>query len=103
MIARVAAFEGVNVEAAAATMDEAIPIIRGLVEGLAGYRGMLELGAANGKVLSVVFFETEADAAAAEPTFDEEMPSALGHLFTDEWAGRRVSVDVYTVGADERR
>jgi hypothetical protein len=102
MVARVAAFEGINAEAAAATMDEALPIIRGLVEGLAGYRGMLELGTADGKVLSLTFFDSEADAAAAEPTFDEEMPKALGHVF-EQWAGRRVSVDVYTVGAEERR
>ena len=102
MVARVAAFEGINVQAAAATMDEALPIIRGLVEGLAGYRGMLELGTANGKVLSITLFDSEADAAAVAPTFEEEMPKALGHIF-EQWAGRRVSVDVYTVGADERR
>ena len=102
MIARVAAFEGINVEAAAATMDEALPVIRGLVEGLAGYRGMLELGTAEGKVLSLTFFDTEADAAAAAPTFEEEMPRALGPIF-EQWSGRRVSVDLYTVGAEERR
>jgi hypothetical protein len=102
MIARVAAFEGIDVEAAAATMDEALPVIRGLVEGLPGYRGMLELGTADGKVLSITFFDSETDAAASEPTFDQEMPKALGHVF-EQWAGRRVSVDLYTVGADERR
>jgi hypothetical protein len=102
MFARVAAFEGVNVEAAKATMEEALGVIRPLVEGLAGYRGQLELGAANGKVLSITFFDSEEDAQAAEPTFDQDMPRALGDIFKD-WAGRRVSVDLYNVGADERR
>ena len=102
MIARVASFEGVNVEVAQATMDEAMSIIRALVEPLAGYRGQLELATADGKVLSITFFDSEEDAAAAEPTFDEAMPTALGGIFK-EWAGRRVGVDRYVVGADERR
>jgi hypothetical protein len=101
MVARVASFEGVNVEAAERTMDQAEAIIRPLVEPLEGYQGYLELVAPNGKVLSITFFDSAEHAEAAERTFDEEMPRKLGDLFND-WEGRRVSVDRYNVLADTR-
>src|SRR2546428_4798020 len=78
MFARVASFEGVNVDAAQRTMDDAEEIIRPLMEGLDGYQGFLQLVAPNGKVLSITLFDSEASAQAAEQTFDEEMPSRLG-------------------------
>ena len=46
--------------------------------------------------MSVTLFDTEANAEAAERTFDEVLPAKLGHLF-EGWAGRRVSVDRYNV------
>ncbi len=101
MIARVASFEGVNVEAAERTMGQANEIIRPLLESLAGYQGHLELVASNGKVLSIAFFDSEENAQAAEPTFDEEMPRRLGEVFTD-WEGRRVSVERYKVLSESR-
>jgi hypothetical protein len=48
MIARVATFEGVNVQQAHETMSEAEAIIRPLVAGLAGYKGDLDLIASDG-------------------------------------------------------
>ncbi|HYX89151.1 MAG TPA: hypothetical protein VE753_07265 [Gaiellaceae bacterium] len=96
MVARVASFEDVNVQAAERTMDEAESIIRPLVEGLTGYKGHLELLASDGKVLSITLFDSEENAQAAEPTFDEEMPRRLGDMFKD-WEGRRISVDRYKV------
>ena len=101
MVARVASFEGINVEAAESTMGQAEAIIRQLVENLAGYRGHLELIAADGKGLSVTFFDSGDDARAAEPVFDQEMPRQLGDLFKS-WSGRRVGVDLYNVVSDER-
>ena len=101
MVARVASFEGVNVQAAERTMDQAESIIRPLVEGLAGYKGHLELLASDGKVLSITLFDSEENAQAAEPTFDEEMPRQLGDLFKD-WEGRRISVDRYKVISESR-
>jgi hypothetical protein len=101
MIARVASFEGVNVEAAKATMDEAEARIRPLMEGLAGFGGTLQLVADGGKVLVISFFDSEENAKAAEPTFDEVLPRELGDLFT-QWAGHRTSVDHYFVAFDER-
>jgi hypothetical protein len=100
MIARVASFEGVNVEAARATMDEAEAIIGPMIQDLDGYRGELVLVTEGGKVLSMTFFDSAEQAAAAEPTFDEEMPNALGGIFS-QWAGRRVSVDHYSVAAQD--
>jgi len=100
MIARVASFEGVNVEAARGTMDEAEARIRPLMEGLDGYAGTLQL-VGGGKAISVSFFDSEENARAAEPTFDEVMPRELGDLFA-QWEGRRVSVDLMDVAVDER-
>lgn len=101
MVARVARFEGVNIAEAQRTMDEADSIIAPLVEGLQGYRGDLFLASQGGDVLSLSFFESAEDAQAAEPTFDEEMPRALGELFQG-WEGRRASVGVYEVVSDTR-
>jgi hypothetical protein len=101
MVARVASFEDVNVQAAERTMDEAESIIRPLVEGLTGYKGHLELLASDGKVLSITLFDSEENAQAAEPTFDEEMPRRLGDMFKD-WEGRRISVDRYKVLSESR-
>ena len=55
-------------------MDQALSIISPLMEGLSGYQGHLELLASDGKVLSIALFDSEENARAAEPTFDEEMP-----------------------------
>ena len=101
MIARVASFEGVNVQEATQTTGEAEAVVRSLIEGLAGYEGHLELLASNGKVLSITLFDSKASAQAAEQTFDEEMPRRLGDLFKD-WEGRRVSVDHYNVLFQDR-
>jgi hypothetical protein len=101
MIARVASFEGIDVQAAQGSMDEAEAIIRPLVGGLAGYQGHLELATQDGKFLSITLFDSEEDAAAAERTFDEEMPKQLGDLF-QSWGGHRTSVDRYQVVSDSR-
>ena len=102
MVARVATFEGINVDQAKSTMSQAEEVVRPLVEGLAGYQGYLQLMSSDGKSLSITFFDSEDNARAAEPTFDEEMPRRLGEVFQGEWEGRRVSVDVYEVVADSR-
>jgi hypothetical protein len=101
VVARVATFEGVNVQEAERTIDQAEAAVRSMVEGLAGYQGHMELIAPNGRVLSITFFDTEENAQGAEPTFDEEMPRQLGDIFKS-WEGRRVSRDVYRVMADSR-
>jgi hypothetical protein len=101
MFARVAQFEGINVEKAMSTMDDAVSLIRPLVEGLPGYEGAMELMTRDGKFLSLTLFDSLESAEAAEKTFDEEMPAKLGPLFR-EWEGNRVSVDRYEVLADTR-
>jgi hypothetical protein len=101
MVARVASFEGVNVQEAQRTMSEAESVIRPLVEGLSGYQGHLELVSPDGKVLSITLFDSAANAEAAEQTFDEEMPRLLGDLFRG-WEGRRLSVDRYDVVSESR-
>jgi hypothetical protein len=101
MVARVARFEGIDVGEAERTMDEAESVIRPVVGALAGYRGHLELLSSSGDVVSITLFDSTADAEAAEDTFDEELPSRLGDLFSG-WAGRRTSVEVYDVVAEAR-
>ena len=101
MVARVASFEGIEVQEAERTMGEADARIRPIVEGLAGYRGRLDLIADDGKMMSVTLFDSEESAQAAEPTFDEELPRRLGDLFAS-WSGRRVSVERYNVLAESR-
>ena len=101
MVARVAIFEGINIEAARATMDEAESIIVPMVRSLPGYAGMRELASQDGKFISVTFFDTEENARAAEATFDQEMPAKLGHIF-EQWAGTRTSVDILTVVGEDR-
>jgi hypothetical protein len=101
MIARVASFDGVDVQEAERTMDQAESIIRPLVESLPGYQGHLELVSSGGKVLSITLFDGEENARAAEQTFDEEMPRRLGDLF-ESFKGRRVAVESYNVVAESR-
>jgi hypothetical protein len=101
MVARVASFEGVDAGNAERTIGEAEEIIRPLMESLGGYQGYLELISADGKVLSITLFDSDASAEAAEQTFDEEMPRRLGDLFKG-WEGRRVGVDRYNVVGEGR-
>ena len=101
MVARVALFEGVNVEAAQSTMDEAEAIIRPTLQALPGYQGATELAAADGKFISITLFDSEENAAAAESVFDQDLPAKLGHIF-QQWAGTRTSVGHYMVVGDER-
>jgi len=101
VIARVATFEGINVDAARSTMDEAESVIRPMLEGLDGYVGAMELVSDDGKFLSISLFDSMQSAQAAEPVFDQEMPQKLGHLF-QQWAGHRVSVDRFEVAGDYR-
>jgi hypothetical protein len=101
MVARVAMFEGVNMQAAQSTMGQADAIIRELMDGLAGYAGHLELASDSGRMISITFFDSAENAEAAEPTFDEEMPRRLGEIF-QSWEGRRVGVGQYQIVADER-
>jgi hypothetical protein len=102
MVARVASFEGVNIEVAERSMDDVEALVGPLVTGLAGYEGHTHLLSPDGKALSITFFDSVENAEAAEATFDEEMPRRLGDLFRD-WESRRVSVDRYNVAVDERR
>ena len=100
MVARVAIFEGVNMDAAQATMDEAEAIIRPMVNALAGYQGVMELAAADGRFISITLFDTAENAQAAEPVFDQEMPAKLGHIF-QKWEGTRTSTGVFQVVGEE--
>jgi hypothetical protein len=91
MWARVASFEGTDVEsmkeqAGQRPPDELIP---------AGLRGVLSLADAEGKrQLFITLFDSREQIEAAEPTFER-----MGDQIPEEVRGRRVSVDYYEVPA----
>ena len=102
MFARIAIFESTDPAADEKLMDEAGPIVMPIMEGMKGFQGYMELADRNsGKSLSICFFDSEANALAAEPIFDEEMPKALGDLM-QQFSGRRTGVERYDVLVDQR-
>jgi hypothetical protein len=102
MFARIATFESTDPAADEKLMDETLEIVRPIIQGMKGIQGHMELLDRNsGKSLSISLFDTEQNAQAAEPIFDEEMPKALGEIM-QQFSGRRVSVERYAVLVDER-
>ena len=102
MFARIATFESTDSAADEKLMDQAGAIVAPIIRGMDGIQGHMELvDRSSGKSLSISFFDTEENALAAEPVFDEEMPRALGDLM-QQFSGRRASVDRYDVLVDER-
>ena len=96
--ARVARFDGLDPSEVERLIREADAIIRPILETVPGYHGHLELASGSGSVLSITLFSSEGEARGAEQTFDERLPVELGDLF-DDWRGRRVSVELYSVPA----
>jgi hypothetical protein len=102
MFARIATFESTDPAADEQLMGQATEIVEPIIRGMNGIVGFMELAdRKSGKSLSISFFDTEENALAAEPVFDEEMPRALGDLM-QQFSGRRTSVDRYDVLVDER-
>jgi hypothetical protein len=102
MFARIATFESTDSAADEKLMDETLEIVQPIIQGMKGIQGHMELVDRNsGKALSISLFDTEENAQAAEPIFDEEMPKALGEIM-QRFSGRRVSVERYAVLVDER-
>ncbi len=102
MFARIATFDGVDMEQAERTMDAVRARVEPVMRQMPGFQGHLELvDRSRGRALTIVLFDSEENMHAAERTFDEEMPKQLADLF-DEWAGRRASVERYEVLVDER-
>jgi allantoicase len=101
MHARVATFEGVDVAASAATMEEANRRVEPLIREMRGLQRAVDLAdRSSGRMLSIAFFDSEENMNAAEPIFDEEMPRVLGDLM-ENWSGRRTSVERYEVVFDQ--
>jgi hypothetical protein len=100
--ARIATFESTDPAADEKLMPQAMEIVEPIIRGMPGIQGHLELAdRSSGKSLSITLFDSEENAIAAEPIFDEEMPRALGDLM-QQFSGRRISVERYAVLADER-
>jgi hypothetical protein len=102
MFARIATFESTDPAADEKLMDQTLEIVEPIIQGMKGIQGHMELIDRNsGKSLSISLFDTEENAQAAEPIFDEEMPKALGEIM-QQFSGRRLSVERYAVLVDER-
>jgi hypothetical protein len=102
MFARIATFESTDPAADEKLLPQAMEIVEPIIRGISGIQGHMELSdRRSGKALSISLFDTEENAVAAEPIFDEEMPRALGDLMQG-FSGRRVSVERYEVLVDER-
>lgn len=102
MYARIATFESTDVASDEQLMSQAMEIVEPIIRGMTGMQGHMELvDRSSGKSLSISLFDTEENAVAAEPIFDEEMPKALGDLM-QRFSGRRVSVERYDIVVDER-
>jgi hypothetical protein len=102
MFARIATFESTDPASDEKLMDEAMGIVQPIIQGMTGIQGHMELADRNsGRALSISLFDTEENAIAAEPIFDEEMPKALGEIM-QRFSGRRISVERYAVLVDER-
>jgi hypothetical protein len=95
VVARVAIFEDVDIDRA--VVDAARERLMPLFESMAGWRGSFDLAdASSGRITSVSLLDSEDSVLAAEGTFDEEMPRALGELM-EGWTGRRMGVEHYRV------
>ena len=97
VVARVATFEDVDVEAApevsAWIRENALPRTR----ELRGFKGGLTLlDRQRRRVLAITLFESEDDVAEAQPTF-EEIPSSMPDDLREKVAATRTSVDVCDV------
>ena len=102
MYARIATFESTDVASDEQLMSQAMEIVEPIIRGMTGMQGHMELvDRSSGKSLSISLFDTEENAVAAEPIFDEEMPKALGELM-QRFSGRRLSVERYAVLVDDR-
>jgi hypothetical protein len=101
MFARVATFEGIDLDEAEGTAEEARKRLESIFRQMPGWQGTTDLAGENGKVLAVTLFDSEENMQAAEPTFDEEMPQALGDLMRG-WSGKRTSVERFRVVFDVR-
>jgi hypothetical protein len=102
MFARIATFESTDPAADEKLMEQAEEIVEPIIRRMPGIQGHMELvDRSSGKALSISFFDTEENALAAEPIFDEEMPKALGELM-QQFSGRRVNVERFAVLVDER-
>ena len=102
MYARIATFESTDPTADEKLMGQAMEIVEPILRGMTGLQGHMELvDRSSGKSLSISLFDSEENAVAAEPIFDEEMPKALGEIM-QQFSGRRIGVERYDVLVDER-
>ena len=104
MFARVVKFEGVDFSSAdegqlEAVRDRAMQYL----EGIDGWQGGMQLvDRSSGTIMNIHLFDTEENMRAAEPKF-EEMPQHLGDDVVRQIAGRRSSVERYSVEAERRK
>ena len=102
MFARMATFDGVDLETAGPAMESVREKAEQILMELPGWRGAMQMiDRRNNRVVVMQLFDSEENMDAAEPTF-EEMPERLGPEIMQQLAGRRRSVDKFEVLAERR-
>jgi hypothetical protein len=97
LFARLATFEGADIDRAIETTDAVRDRLRSITEELEGWQGVLQLADRQGARLMVLhLFDTEENMRAAEPTF-EDMPNRVPEV--REMAARRGAVTYLEVPA----
>ena len=95
MFARIATFEGIDVEAAERVLPDVHPRLLSIVRGMPGWQGTLQLvDRSAGKVRTINLFDSEENMQAAESTF-QEIPQRVPEV--QQIAGGLSSVERYEV------
>ena len=102
MFVRVLTLEGIDPDKVAELGEAARQSTRPVLQALEGYQGAVQMLDREGRRLrNAVFFETEENVRAAEPTF-ESMPERLPQELRDMAREARRTVDVFEVMGTDR-
>ena len=101
MFARIATFDGIDVEETERTMDAVRERVEPMLRQMPGFQGYMErIDRAAQRTQTIAWFDSEENMHAAEPMFDEEMPRQLADLF-EQWSAA-VACRALEVLVDER-
>lgn len=102
MFVRVLTLEGIDPNKVIEFGDAAREATRPILEGLEGYKGAVQMLDREGRRLrNAVFFESEENVRAAEPTFDS-MPQRLPEPLREMVQQAQRRVDVFEVISTDR-
>ncbi len=102
MFVRVGTFEGIDPDKVVEFGEAARQVTRPILQELEGYQGVVQMLDRDGRRLrNAVFFDSEENVRAAEPTF-ESMPERLPEGVREMAKQAKRTVDVFEVLATDR-